>query len=102
MTIPRAAPALDNATKSATKALGQAGRSVDGTVSSTCPRCAASFVCCANAAYCWCETLAVFDIKRRPEDLLGKLCLCQVCLRAAVSESTNEADSRLANVAFVD
>ena len=59
--------------------------------SATCPRCATSFVCGAKAASCWCETLAVLDIKRRPEDLLGKGCLCEACLRAVISESANGA-----------
>ncbi len=98
MTTPRAAPALDNATK----AVKQAGRSVDGAVSSTCPRCAASFVCGATAASCWCETLAVLDLKRRPEDLLGKGCLCEACLRAVISESANAAASDSANEASAD
>ena len=102
MITPRAAPALDSSTKSATKALKQAGRGVDGAVSSTCPRCAASFVCGANAASCWCETLAVLDLKRRPEDLLGKGCLCEVCLRAVISESANEADANSPNGADAD
>ena len=65
----------------------ETGRSGDGAGSATCPRCAALFVCGAHAAFCWCETLAVLDLKRRPEDLLGKGCLCEACLRAAISET---------------
>ena len=68
----------------------QSGRVVDRATSATCPRCAALFVCGANATSCWCETLAVLDLKRRPEDLLGKGCLCEACLRAAISESSGD------------
>ena len=89
MTTPRAVHALNNATK----ARKQAGRSDDGAERSTCPRCAVSFVCGANAASCWCETLAVLDLKRRPHDLLGKGCLCGACLRAVISESANLASA---------
>ena len=98
MTSPRAAPALD----SVTTTRKQAVRDVAGLASTTCPRCAASFVCGANAASCWCETLAVLDIKRRPEDLLGKGCLCEACLRAVISESANGAASGSANEASAD
>ena len=98
MTTPRAAPALDNVTTAHKPAV----RGVAGMVSSTCPRCAASFVCGANAASCWCETLAVLDIKRRPEDLLGKGCLCEACLRAVISESANAAVSDSASAAAAE
>ena len=89
MTIQRAAPALDRSTKSVTTTNKQAVRDAAGMASATCPRCAASFVCGVNAATCWCETLAVLDMHRRPEDLLGKGCLCEACLRAVISESAN-------------
>lgn len=95
MTTPRVAPTLDNVTT----AKKQAVSDVSGSLSSTCPRCAASFVCGANAASCWCETLAVLDLKRRPEDVLGKGCLCEACLRAVISESANGSDSGSANEA---
>ena len=98
MTTPRAAPALDNVTTAHKPAV----RDVAGMASATCPRCAASFVCGANAASCWCETLAVLDIKRRPEDLLGKGCLCEACLRAVISESANAAAPGSANEASAD
>ena len=65
----------------------QSGRGSEVAAPSTCPRCATRFVCGAPAASCWCETLAVLDLKRRPEDLLGKGCLCEACLRAAISAS---------------
>ena len=98
MTSPRAAPALENVTTTKKQAV----RDISGMASATCPRCAASFVCGANAASCWCETLAVLDIKRRPEDLLGKGCLCEACLRAVISESANGADSDSASKASAD
>lgn len=85
MNTPRAAPALDYVSTADRQALPK----LPGVVSSTCPRCSAMFVCGANAASCWCETLAVLDVKRRPEDLLGKGCLCEACLRAAISESAH-------------
>lgn len=93
MTTQRAAPALDRSTKRVTTANKQAVHNVAGMLSATCPRCAASFVCGVNAASCWCETLAVLDIKRRPEDLLGRGCLCEACLRAVISESANRASA---------
>ena len=65
----------------------QAVRGSDGSASATCPRCAALFMCGANALSCWCETVAVLEIAKRPEDVLGKGCLCEACLRAAISES---------------
>ena len=98
MTSPRAAPALD----SVTTPRKQAVRDVAGMASTTCPRCAASLVCGANATSCWCETLAVLDIKRRPEDLLGKGCLCEACLRAVISESANAAVSDSASAAAAE
>jgi ribosomal protein L34E len=98
MTTPRAAPALENVTTTKKQAV----RDVTGVASSTCPRCAVMFVCGANAASCWCETLAVLDIKRRPEDLLGKGCLCEACLRAVISESANGAASDSASKASAD
>ena len=98
MTSPRAAPALD----SVTTPRKQAVRDAAAMASTTCPRCAASFVCGANAASCWCETLAVLDIKRRPEDLLGKGCLCEACLRAVISESVNAAVSDSASAAAAE
>lgn len=98
MTTPPAVPALE----AVTTAKKQAVLDVAGMVSSTCPRCAATFVCGANAASCWCETLAVLDIKRRPEDLLGKGCLCEACLRAVISESANAAVSDSVNKASAD
>ncbi len=85
MTTPRAIPALEKATP----ASKQAARDTDGAASATCPRCAVMFVCGANAQSCWCETLPVLDVKRRPEDLLGKGCLCEACLRVAISDSAN-------------
>lgn len=69
------------------RASKQSGRGGDCAASATCPRCAARFVCGAHAASCWCETLAVLDLKRRPEDLLGNGCLCEACLHAAISAS---------------
>ena len=98
MNSPRAAPALD----SVTTPLKEVVRDVAAMASTTCPRCAASFVCGANAASCWCETLAVLDIKRRPEDLLGKGCLCEACLRAVISESANAAVSDSASAAAAE
>ena len=98
MTSPRAAPALD----SVTTTRKQAVRDVAGMASTTCPRCATSFVCGAKAASCWCETLAVLDIKRRPEDLLGKGCLCEACLRAVISASANGAVSASASGAAAE
>lgn len=90
MTTRRAATTLENASKSAT-ASKQAGRSADGAASATCPRCAATFVCAANASSCWCEALPVLDLTRRPKDLLGKGCLCQACLHAAITQSSTAA-----------
>ena len=98
MTSPRAAPALD----SVTTPLKHAVRDAAGMASATCPRCATSFVCGAKAASCWCETLAVLDIKRRPEDLLGKGCLCEACLRTVISESANGAVSDSASGAAAE
>ena len=82
----RAATALGTFVKG-TNPPRQAERDRNGAATATCPRCAALFVCGAHAASCWCETLAVLDLKRRPEDLLGKGCLCEACLRAAISAS---------------
>ena len=98
MTSPRAAPALDSVTTPRKHAV----RDAAGMASATCPRCATSFVCGAKAASCWCETLAVLDIKRRPEDLLGKGCLCEACLRTVISESANGAVSDSASGAAAE
>ncbi len=78
--------ALGNSDESA-NANKQAGRNADGAASATCPRCAVSFVCGVNAATCWCETLAVLDLTKHTEDVLGTSCLCEACLRATLGQS---------------
>jgi len=98
MVTPRVVPASEILTKGSK----QAARETAEAVSSTCPRCRAIFVCGATAATCWCETLAVVDMKRRPEDLLGKGCLCEACLRAAISDSASGAIADSATKASAD
>ena len=98
MVTPRVVPASETVITSSK----QAARDTAQAVSSTCPRCRAIFVCGATAATCWCETLAVVDVKRRPEDLLGKGCLCETCLRAAISDSTGGAISDSTNKPAAD
>lgn len=87
MTAPRAVAALHTVPN----AIQRAAADTPARVSSSCPRCAADFVCAANAALCWCDTLAVLDITACPEALLGKGCLCEACLSALISESAKQA-----------
>ncbi len=98
MVTPRVVPASEIAFTGSK----QAARDTAEAVSSTCPRCRAIFVCGATAATCWCETLAVLDVTRRPEDLLGKGCLCETCLRAAISDSAGGAIANSANKPAAD
>ncbi|MEQ1596885.1 MAG: cysteine-rich CWC family protein [Casimicrobium sp.] len=50
-----------------------------------CGQCGAPFVCGANAANCWCQSLPLLDLSKRSADELAAGCLCPECLSAALN-----------------